>query len=193
MTMLSWFRPRRLCRVTRAAVSAARRHDRAVASLSYRPVGVNAPVLLVGFTVFVIAIIGAIIATATGVGTSEDGGPPVWFLGLLVVVLAILSHVYLWRTAVALEIRDDQLSWRTPLRRGAMPLSDVRSIQPTAAGKGVLATITAEGQQPLMVWATKGFPAFADQIVAAAPGVQVAHGRYVRVAEKMPGGHRRGR
>jgi hypothetical protein len=72
-----------------------------------------------------------------------------------------------WRTAFTLELTDERLRWRGALRRGEIPLADIRAVRPVrvleAAGWHA---IVADGHPPLWILVSRGFDRLAEDLRA---------------------------
>jgi hypothetical protein len=118
-------------------------------------------------------------------GASPVAAVVLVLLGLGWLVLVGLS---LWRLAQTIELTASQLRWRTPVRRGALALSDIRAIRPVPvmAVGGVHAIETLDGTAVWML-VSRGFTEFVDDVRQSAGAVEVRLSRAVGRVDRLPG------
>lgn len=108
------------------------------------------------------------------------------FAALWVAALSWNGYWFLLRLVYDLELDGDVVRWRTPLRSGTVPLSDVVELRPSRFGSNAEVFELADRRR-LLVFVRKGFRAFADELVARRPGIPVRLGLQARLVERFPG------
>jgi hypothetical protein len=156
-----------------------------VSTLTYRlPAFVRAErrVSLVLFPAGVLTMIGASL-------TQGKGGPPVGFILVWLVWLALFASVYfqlLFRYCDHVELTDEVLRWWAPLAHGEMRLADLRLIAP-AGRAGGSSRFTPVAGKPILVPIRRGFTDFVAQVQIRAPQVTVRLGWHAKHVERFPG------
>jgi hypothetical protein len=143
------------------------------------------------FAIFALFAVVAVVMLAT---TASDSGPPLPFLLLWIAIAIFNGYWFLFRIVYELELDDQILRWRTPLRRGSVALLDIAELRPFRLGSNIEIIELDDGTR-LRVFVRKGFRAFADELAAQRPGLPVRLGFQARMTERMPGwsGFRRDR
>lgn len=123
-------------------------------------------------------------------GTYEllaDGGlgGALW-VSLRLVALAYVVDRLLVRTAVWVEVDDEGLRWRAPLREGRAALGDLEGFR-GARGLSQWQVLDLAGQRSLYVEAMRGVGALADELGRRCPGVPVSLGSRARRLEGRTG------
>jgi hypothetical protein len=120
-------------------------------------------------------------------------GPGWAFTGFWLVAVCYMAYGFLWRTAYELELRNDVLCWKTPLRSGQVALRDIRELHPWVWGRNAEAIDFMDGRR-ILVMVQQGFTAFANDLAASAPGLPITVSRWANVADRWGGesGYRRG-
>ena len=113
-------------------------------------------------------------------------GPGWVFTTLWVVGVCYVGYGLLWRMAYELELKDDVLHWKTPLRSGSVHLNDVRAMHPWSWSPNAEA-IDLENGKRLLVMVQKGFNAFTDDVASRAPRLPITVSRFADIADRWPG------
>jgi hypothetical protein len=129
-----------------------------------------------------VGLVGSVIAVLTGDATLQVEAIMCW------PALAFVAYRYLLRDVYDLAVVGDSLTWRTPLRSGKVPVSEIYSIRPRFWPKSPEALIItiSDGTQ-LSVMVRKGLPDFVDALVAAHPGILARSGLTGELWELWPG------
>lgn len=135
--------------------------------------------LLAMFVIFGAVGVGILVAAASGHG-------PVAFSIVWVAIAVWNGYWFLLRVVYDLELSDGTLTWRTPLRSGAVSVAELGELRPSRFGSNLEIIELVDGSR-LVVFVRKGFRAFADQLVAVRPDLPVRLGWQARFAERMPG------
>jgi hypothetical protein len=122
-------------------------------------------------------------------------GPPGWFTTLWIAGVVWNGYWFLLRVVYRLDLSNDQLEWRTPLRHGTVPLSQLREVRSMRGGGNLAVFVTAGGDSPRAL-VRRGFSEFTATLQQATPGLQVRLGWQGRLAARRGGpgggGFRRG-
>jgi hypothetical protein len=155
-------------------------------SASYRLSALYRPQILVAFAIF--AAFAGWLLVRLALGRLDA---PLWFVLLWIGAVGWNAYWFLLRLCYRLDLDDRTLRWWAPLRRGEIPLDQLREIRPY--GFGTVLFVPAEGR-PAAVLVRRGVPAFVAAVQEAAPHVRVTVNRYSRVLDRLPGpsGFRRG-
>jgi hypothetical protein len=136
-------------------------------------------------SIFVVFAGGGVVLVAHEL-TTGGKDPPLSFALLWLAGVAWVAYWLLLRVAFAIELRDGQLRWETPLRRGSSPLSAVTRIRPMRWGSNV-EVFELRDSRPVLVMVTKGFSRFLDDVAEQRPDLEVRLGLYSRVLQRLPG------
>ena len=91
------------------------------------------------------------------------------------------GYCYLLRTVYQLEVHRGMLWWRTPLRSGRVPITEVVAIRPSCVG--MMGHVVTSRQGTIWVTlASPGFAEFAAALQAVQPTLSVRVGRLARVS-----------
>jgi hypothetical protein len=112
----------------------------------------------------------AVFLTVTTLRGGE--GPGVWFLVAFVGAWLWNAYWFLLRVCTEVEVDDRTVRWRTPLRRGSVPVGAVRSVRPSRFGSQ-LAVVDLDGAPSLYVIVRYGFAGLTDALRAAAPHADI--------------------
>jgi hypothetical protein len=146
--------------------------------------------LYAGYRVRVLLSTGLFGALAVTVAVREvlgRSGPPAWFTAIWICGACWTAYWLLLRLSYRLELTEDSLKWRTPIRSGSVPLYELVSIRPQTWGSNVLRFKLRAGP-PLLIMTRKGSAPFADAVQRAAPGVDVRLGWQAAFSERRPWG-----
>jgi hypothetical protein len=119
----------------------------------------------------------------TGAGLlAEDASVLGRVLGIGVFLLPTgwLGYLMLFRHVYLLELSDTELRWYAPLRRGAVPLSELREVRPGGGWMlfaGRVAFTTRSGRTFMADVTARGFGAFVEDLRRAAPDARIDVGR----------------
>lgn len=80
---------------------------------------------------------------------------------------------FLWRTVGELELREGQLHFRTPLRRGVLPLSDIISLKPERLSFGRTCVIRSASHRSLLLETGTTLADFLSTLSGLAPHVRI--------------------
>jgi len=133
----------------------------------YRPSRTMTLILPIVFTGFTVGAVIMIVAMIRG------SGPPVWFGIAWLAVLGWNGYWWLLRTCTLLVVSDGQLRWRTLLRGGTVPLTDVRSVGRSRLGSQ-FATIQLHGTPSLQVPVHLGFARLTAALKSGAPHIDIS-------------------
>lgn len=89
------------------------------------------------------------------------------------------------RFAYVAAIDGDILRWRSPLRRGTLPVSAIRRVRPSRLFSNIQVLETRSGR-PALVWAVKGFVPFLEEAVTPTSDVPVHIQAQSRISERLP-------
>jgi hypothetical protein len=106
-------------------------------------------------------------------------GPPAVVAVLWWAVFAAVGYEIFFRTAYRLEIDSDTLVWRSILRSGRIPLSQLRRVRTRSS----IAIFEPMVGRPVATFAVKGFRDFARALANRQPGLEVRIGWWARLAE----------
>lgn len=130
------------------------------------------------------AVIGGLLIWASAAGVK---GPGWVFTGFWCGGVVWLSYWYGWRVAWSLQLRENELRWRTFLRSGTVPITEIQRLRPMRSGpSGVV--IELAHRRSLLVIAGKGFDAFTAELTRQAPDVPINVSRWTRMFERWPVG-----
>jgi 1-acyl-sn-glycerol-3-phosphate acyltransferase len=99
-------------------------------------------------------------------------GPGVPFMLLWFVVLLWNCYFWLFRTAYKVEIRDSELLWFTPFRRGGFPVTELRSITRTAMSKQLVRLTRTDGSS-VIIRNHREFPKLVADVMSLNPHVDL--------------------
>jgi hypothetical protein len=133
----------------------------------YRPLRAMRWVLPLVFVVF------TVVAVVFLVQATRHSGPPWWFLVLWLAAFAWNAYWWSFRICTEARVGGGQLAWRTLLRRGEVPLTDVIRIRPSRTGQRQMAVVELQGRRPLVVPVRYGFERITQALQAGVPGLQV--------------------
>jgi hypothetical protein len=102
----------------------------------------------------------------------RDDGPPVWFIAVWYFALVWNGYWFLFRLCYRIELDGGVLRWFTPLRHGAIALSDLVSIGSNPLMYQIAAFRPKNGQR-IVVQVRNGLKEFVDEVKAQAPEVVV--------------------
>ena len=102
-----------------------------------------------------------------------------WF-----VALALNGYWFLLREAYRMDLHERALRWWSPLRSGRIPLDRLHEIRPAPFGPSAMA-FEVGGGPDIPVQANRRFAAFAEQVQAAAPRINVRLIWYLRMAGRF--------
>jgi hypothetical protein len=100
-------------------------------------------------------------------------GPPPWFAAVWLAILGWNAYWWVFRICTEVRVEAGRLAWRTPLRRGEVPLTDVTRIRPSRAGQRQTAVVELRGHRPLLVPVRYGFERLSRALTDAVPGLRV--------------------
>ncbi|MGH7685688.1 MAG: hypothetical protein ACREN2_02555 [Candidatus Dormibacteria bacterium] len=135
--------------------------------------------------VFAAAAVFVVLAAVIGIGSSGSPPPPLTFAMFFTACVLWLEYWFGFRIAYWMEARDGWLTWRTPLRSGSVPISEVRSIYSSALLQGMGVVRTTRGR--ILIFPTQYFPQFADRMAALYPSVVARVGRFSRFSARLSG------
>jgi hypothetical protein len=92
---------------------------------------------------------------------------------------------FLLRFAYAVDLEDDVLRWRAPLRSGTLPIATLRRVRSSRIFSNVQIMEIGDGA-PILVWAVKGVGQLMDALEAQRPGLDFHLSLQERLAERMP-------
>jgi hypothetical protein len=123
---------------------------------------------------------------------AEDASALARVLGIGVGLLPAGRIVYGWLFGCAylLELSDTELRWYAPLRRGAVPSSELREIRPMRRAS-VVAFTTRSGRTFMAETSARGFGALAEDLRRAAPEARIDVGRGRSLFQLGADGYRR--
>jgi hypothetical protein len=124
-------------------------------------------VLPVVFVLF--AVVAVVFLTQAG----RRGGPPWWFLVLWFAAFAWNAYWWSFRICTEVRVEGGRLAWRTLLRRGEVPLTDVVRVRPSRTGQRQMAVIEVRERRPLLVPVRYGFEQLSAALRSGVPGLQV--------------------
>src|SRR5262245_39955645 len=148
---------------------------------TYRPVFIGRGCFLAIFGALGLATVALIVMAATGESISLP------FVLFWIVAFAWNAYWWLFRVVFSLTLRDGDLEWEAPLRRGRIPTDDVTSLGPAALVPSLLLLKHAGGGPSLLVVQGKGFADFASALLEARPDLDVRAGALGRMADRGPG------
>lgn len=144
----------------------------------YRMWRVQAIVTVAAFGGIGIALV---VISATG-----RAGPGWGFTALWVAGVAVAAYLYLFRVAYELELSDDQLLWKAPVRSGRAPLQELTAVKTLALMPGA-ALIAFRTGTKVLVLVQPGFRDFARDVARAAPHSSVEVGVFGAIADRFGG------
>lgn len=103
---------------------------------------------------------------------TNSAGPGWLFTAVWTVGMGHLGRWYLWKTVYELQLDGSVLYWKTPLRSGAVALSDIRVLRPMRGSLNSQLIRLADGTA-LMVFMGKGFLPFIDDLTRQSPELPV--------------------
>lgn len=98
--------------------------------------------------------------------------------------MAYALYQNLYRIAYELQCTDNVLTWRSPLRMGTVPVSELRRIY---SRRGSLGVVEAADGRRIQIYLHKGFSTFASGLALRSPSIDVSLGWYARLIERLPG------
>jgi hypothetical protein len=110
------------------------------------------------------------------------GGRALFVVWLIAMLYGLYQNLY--QLAYELQSSDNMLTWRSPLRTGRLPLSELRRIYSSRVSLGVLEA--ADGRR-IQIYAQKGFRTFVSRLVQRNPNIDVSLSWYFRLVERLPG------
>ncbi len=137
--------------------------------------------VLVMMAIFVVAAAGLIVASIRG---GRDL-PPIWFRVGWIGIVFWVGYWFLLRVIYRLEVRDRELRWEAPLRRGSVPVSEIVRLRPFRLGSN-MEVIETEGRGRLLTFAMKGLDQFAQALEGLNPDISHRFGVFARIAFRMP-------
>ena len=134
---------------------------------------------------FAVAAIILDVVAAKGSQGGTNGPPLIVFAAFYTFCVAWAAYWFGLRIVFWLEIRDGKLSWRSGIRSGSVPVSDIRRISTSKlmSGMGVIRTLNGR----VFVWPTQHYPAFADRMGQLYPDIDVRVGKLARFGARMTG------
>jgi hypothetical protein len=111
-----------------------------------------------------------------------------WFALALVVALPWSGYWWLFRVAFELEMNNDRLSWKTPLRTGTVSVDEIERVRPMWFGTNV-EVVEFRGRRPLFVLVSPGFRSFTHALQRRRPGLPVRFGWQATVIDKVSWGY----
>lgn len=120
-------------------------------------------------TLFALAALGCVVQI---VDPKSTWSTRAWTLAGLLTILWNL-YWFLWRTVGELELREGQLHFRTPLRRGVLPLNDIVSLKPDRLSSGRTCVIRSASHRALLVETGTTLPDFLTTLSTLAPHVEI--------------------
>jgi hypothetical protein len=111
-------------------------------------------------------------------------GPPWPFALLWSAACVYITLSFLLRVPYELTLADGLLAWKTPMRSGSVPVSEIRELRPYPSGPNA-ELIQLEDGRRLIVLMRKGFQQFLDDLSRAAPGLSLTVSPYFsKLAER---------
>lgn len=83
--------------------------------------------------------------------------PPRWFLVLWSGAFAWHAHWWAFQVCTEVRVEAGRLAWRTMLRSGDAPVTDVTRVRPSRWGQRQMALVEVSGRRPLLVPVRYGF------------------------------------
>ena len=113
-------------------------------------------------------------------------GPPWPFAIIWSAVCVYVTQGFLLRVAYELRIEDHVFVWKTPLRSGSVPVSQIREVRPYPTGRnGEL--IQLEDGRRIIVLMRRGFQDFLNDLSQAAPGLPITVSPFFsKLTERWP-------
>ena len=140
------------------------------------------------FLVTVIVVSAILVPMLGGLAFSRDS----WLSGALILaVLAgwlLLGVAMLWRLALTVKLAGPGLRWWTPLRRGTVPIAEMRAVRPVPVlALGGVHAVRFDGGVELWVLVSKGFSELLGDLREEAGEVDVRLSVAVGRVDRMPG------
>jgi hypothetical protein len=139
------------------------------------------PIQITG-TISIFAAIGVLLVVMSATGRN---GPGWIFTGCWLAAFCLAAWMFLWRVVYQLQLHDNVLTWKAPLRSGSVCLPDIQAIHPWNWGVNVEAIDLADGQT-LLVMVQKGFRSFIGDVAKMAPAIPIRLGRFSSLADRWP-------
>ena len=136
---------------------------------------------LIGFVAILIVATAAI-----GAAIVDHNGPPLGFGVFFLLAAGWNAYWWLLRIAYRLELRDGELRYFTPLRRGSRPVAEVTQLRPVRFGPGWQLVQFTDGTKVIFA-ARRGLTGLIADIEAQAPHVHGRLGALTSLRERMPG------
>ena len=106
------------------------------------------------------------------------------FFVLWLIVMPYALYQNLYQIAYELQCSDNLLTWRSPLRTGTVPVSELRRIY---SRRGSLGVVEAADGRRIQIYLRKGFSTFVSRLAQRSPSIDVSLGWYARLIERLPG------
>lgn len=132
------------------------------------------------------AIFGATVPLVVAASLGDRDGPPLLFVLAWIAALGWNAYWFLLRLCYRLDLQDDTLRWRAPLRSGHAPLAGLRALRPARLSPNIAVFEFVDGPR-VLVLARRGFADFSAGVQAAAPQAVVRMSWYIRLTERLPG------
>jgi hypothetical protein len=140
------------------------------------------------FLVTVVLVSAILVPMLGGLAFTRDS----WLSGALILAALggwlLLAVLMLWRLALTVKVAGKGLRWSAPLRRGSVPIAEVRAVRPVPVlALGGVHAVRFDGGRTLWVLVSKGFSELLDDLREEAGAVDVRLSAAVGRIDRMPG------
>jgi hypothetical protein len=143
-------------------------------SLYLVPIFIVLPVLAIGGVMMIVSAV------------QDQEAPPLVFTLLWIAAVSWIAYGLLFRLSHRIDLYEDALYWRAPMRHGRLDLHRLVAVRPGRLDWG-RAVFESTDDRTVVTRVERGFAPFAAAVQAAAPHARVSVGRYARIVERLPG------